>query len=133
MTDTLLYIPVQTEDVARRLSAGVFALAKPLGFEPEPGDSRYVFQWFKHPQSDVAVLEIDTTTLVFIHPEASGDYLLEIVADATDAQIRDLLAAYVRDSRGKRVPLINLVPPAARLEAMTRDQAVAAGFIKTTL
>lgn len=122
-----IYVPIAKE-AAYRLSVALFQLIS-------PGKEGMYCGIIPHPtRQDVVTLQLRTTDLVPVALGADASPLVEILTpfvgkEMTQKELDDIVAA-VQANAGKVAALTGFIPPSWQQYVMTREVALAAGWIQ---
>ena len=122
-----IYVPIAKE-AAYRLSKALFGLIS-------PGKDGMYCGIIPHPtRTDVVTLQLRTTDLVPVALGADASSLVEILTpfvgrEMTQKELDDIVAA-VQANAGKVAALTDLIPPSWQQYVMTREVALATGWIQ---
>lgn len=129
----MLYVPVHN-DAADELNRQLYKLSRPEALQEPENASQFYCRVFIHPQIPFTVLEIPEEDTIPIHLAADASGLVAVLQpfvaqqQITQAELDGIIAA-VQASAGQRFAPASMIPPSWQQYVLTREQAVAAGYI----
>lgn len=130
----MLCVPIRS-DAAAYLSAAIYQLTRPQSVRDERDVSAFYCGWSVHPaRPEVSVMELPESEDIPIHSKADGEALRQLLSmfvltGEITAQEVDGIADAVVMMAGQRVQVAALIPPSSQPYVMTREQAIALGWI----
>ena len=127
-----IYIPVQSPELALRLSECLFELSRPISIRKEWEISNRFCDWVSHPTLPIYYMELSTEPL-WIYPEADETLLNSILEPfgqqglITQADIV-LMQQHIINSRGTFVDATEFIPTFWLEKRETREGLEAMGF-----
>lgn len=130
----MLYIPIKS-DAAPYLSAAIYQLSRPLAIRDQADVSTYFCGWCPHPtRTDVVTLEFPESYDLPIHLQADAEALANMLqyfvatGDLLQEEVDGIAAAVVAYA-GSTIDVATLIPPSWQPYVMTREQAIASGWL----
>lgn len=130
----MLYVPIRSS-AAPYLSAAIYQLTRPPHLRDPKDVSTYYCAWYLHPtRPEVATLEIPESEQIPLHTAADGDALSDLLSvfvptgELSQAEV-DALVGAVTQLAGQRVQVAALIPASWQAFVMTREEAIAGGWI----
>lgn len=130
----MIYILIKT-DAAPYLSAAIYQLSRPLAIRDQADVSTYFCGWIPHPtRTDVVSLEFPESYDLPIHLQADSEALAGMLqyfvatGDLQQAEVDGIAAAVVAYA-GQTIDVAGLIPQSWLPFVMTREQAIATGWI----
>lgn len=130
----MLYVPIRS-DAAPYLSAAIHQLTRPQSVRDLRDVSAYYCAWHIHPtRPEVSALEIPELEDIPIHTAADADALGEMLAafvasgELQQAEVDGMVQA-ITSLAGQRIQVAALIPPSWQPFVMTREQAIATGWL----
>jgi hypothetical protein len=130
----VIYVPIRS-DAAAFLSAAIYQLTRPQSVRDERDVSAYYCSWSVHPtRPEVSVLELPESEDIPVHSKADGEALRQLLGffvptGEITAEEVDGIADAVVTMAGQRVQVAALIPPSWQPYVMTREQAIALGWL----
>lgn len=132
-----IYVPVHIS-VAAELNRQIYELSQPDEVRDPRNVSEYYCGMYEHTSIPFAVLELPEVDTIPIHMTASGSGLSAVLGpfvaqgQITQTELDDIVAA-VQALAGQRFTPASMVPPSWEQWVLTRQQAIEAGYIQTTI
>jgi hypothetical protein len=131
----MIYVPVHI-DAAAELNRQLYKLTQPDGVRDPNNVSEFYCAMYQHPSIPFAVLELPETDTIPIHLAADPSGLATVLGpfvaqgQITQPELDGIVGA-VSMLGGQRFRPADMIPPSWQQYVLTREQAVAAGYIKT--
>ncbi len=123
-----MFIPVDSETMARTVSSDVWNLTRPDEVAAIGDETAYCFGWLS--SGAVTVVVIPDDMMLYVHP-----HVLDYQFSATMARYVEwglltvdevqAIGAYVTTMLGQSVRVLDVIPPSWQARALTADQASA--------
>lgn len=127
------YVPVHI-DAAAELNRQIYELSQPDAVRDPRNISEFYCGMYQHASIPFAVLELPEEDTIPIHLAANGGGLSAVLGpfvaqqQITQAELDGIVGA-VQALAGQRFAPSSMIPPSWRQYVLTREQAVAAGYI----
>jgi hypothetical protein len=130
----MLYVPVHV-DAAAELNRQLYELTQPDAVRDQRNASQFYCRMFVHPSIPFAVLELPETDTIPIHLAADPSGLQAVLSPFVDqGQISkpelDGIVGAVSMLGGQRFRPADMIPPSWQQYVLTREQAIAEGYIE---
>lgn len=129
----MIYVPVHN-NAAANLNSQLYKLTQPDGVRDPRNVSEFYCGMYVHPQIPFTVLELPEQDTIPIHLAADPSGLVAVLQPfVTQGQITqeelDGIVGAVQMLAGQRFAPSSMIPPSWQQYILTREQAIAAGYI----
>ena len=129
----MLYVPIHI-DAAAELNHQLYKLTQPDGVRDPRNVSEFYCAMYQHPSIPFAVLELPEEDTIPIHLAADPSWLAAVLSpfveqDQITQEELDGIIGAVTMLGGQRFRPANMIPPSWQQYVLTREQAIAEGYI----
>lgn len=129
----MIYVPIQ-KNAAEELNRQLYKLTQPDSLRDPNNVTELYCVMYEHPLIPFTVLELPEEDTIPIHLAADPSGLVSVLGpfvaqqQITQAEVDGIIGA-VQMLSGQRFAPASMIPPSWQQYVMTREQAVAAGYI----